>query len=378
MPSAEIIAIGTELLLGEILDTNTQFLAKELNKAGIDIYRTMIIGDNPKRIQQAIQEILSRSEIVITTGGLGPTIDDPTRKAAANATDSKLIFQPKLWRQIKKQFEKYGRKASENNRRQAYLPQNAMPIENPVGTAPAFYIEINEKVLICLPGVPAEMQHLFLKTVLPFLCKKYSLNQVIHSVIIHTAGIGESMVDEQIGDLETMQNPTVGLTAHPGLVDIRVTAKAKSLNEAMKIIDPIVQDLYKRLGNNIFGLGEITIQDLIKNFKEKNRSEIVLVLSKEWSVIGNELKEFHIVDQVEHSSCEPGELEKLVQKIYNGCHKITAGINLTRTTDRISLKMVFCSQKGCVTETRFFAGHPSLTHEWVKNIFLNFLRCNLS
>ncbi|NMB88382.1 MAG: competence/damage-inducible protein A, partial [Chloroflexi bacterium] len=131
MPAAEIIAIGTELLLGEIQDTNTQFLARTFRDAGIDLYRTTMIGDNAERIAQAIRESLTRCDIIITTGGLGPTVDDPTRLAVAQAMGVDIEFRPELWEQIKSRFARYGRQATDNNRRQAYIPQGAQAIENP-------------------------------------------------------------------------------------------------------------------------------------------------------------------------------------------------------------------------------------------------------
>ena len=140
MPSAEIIAIGTELLLGEISDINTAFIAKALNQIGIDIYRTSIVGDNQSRITDLIKHSIKRAQIVITTGGLGPTVDDPTRQAVADVYGEKLIFHEHLWEQIQSRFRAFNRIPTANNKRQAFIPQNAIPIENPVGTAPAFYI----------------------------------------------------------------------------------------------------------------------------------------------------------------------------------------------------------------------------------------------
>ena len=141
MPSAEILTIGTELLLGETIDTNSNFLARSLRDAGIDLFRLTTVGDNTKRIAQAIQESLERCDIVLTTGGLGPTIDDPTRDAVALALGVKPEFHPELWDQIKSRFQKLGRIPTENNRRQAYIPEGAVAIENPVGTAPIFIID---------------------------------------------------------------------------------------------------------------------------------------------------------------------------------------------------------------------------------------------
>src|SRR4030066_332573 len=141
MPSAEIITIGTELLLGEIVDTNSRYLARCLRDAGIDLYRKTTVGDNVKRIAFAIQQALERCDIVITTGGLGPTVDDPTREAVALAVGVKSEFHPELWEQIRTRFTRLGRKPTENNRRQAYIPDGAIAVENPVGTAPIFILE---------------------------------------------------------------------------------------------------------------------------------------------------------------------------------------------------------------------------------------------
>ena len=226
MPSAEIIAIGTELLLGEISDTNTAFIAKALNLIGIDIYRTSIVGDNQSRITDLIKQSIKRAEIVITTGGLGPTVDDPTRKAVADVYGEKLIFHEHLWEQIQSRFRAFNRIPTANNKRQAFIPQNAIPIENPVGTAPAFYISEKDKTLISLPGVPAEMNFLLNNKIILLLKKTYNLESTTISRIIHTAGIGESSIDNLIGDFEKLNNPSVGITAKPGQVDIRITAKA--------------------------------------------------------------------------------------------------------------------------------------------------------
>ena len=147
MASAELIAIGTELLLGEIQDTNTRFLTRQLRQIGVDVFRTSIVGDNPLRIADVITESLSRADIVITTGGLGPTIDDPTRVAAALAFKVEIEFHPDLWKVISHRFQSRGLSPTENNKKQAFLPQGAVAIPNPVGTAPAFYLKKTTKSL---------------------------------------------------------------------------------------------------------------------------------------------------------------------------------------------------------------------------------------
>ena len=236
MPSAEIISIGTELLLGEIVDTNAPYLARLLRDIGVDLYRKTTIGDNTKRIAQIIQESLQRCDIIITTGGLGPTVDDPTREAVALAVGVPTEYRPELWDQIQARFQRYGRLPTENNRRQAFIPQGAVPVENQVGTAPAFIVDREEKIIISLPGVPREMEYLMQNQFLPYLRQRFDLHGIIKARVIHTAGIGESQIDEMIGDLETLSNPTIGLLAHSGQVDVRITAKANSENEADQMI----------------------------------------------------------------------------------------------------------------------------------------------
>jgi competence/damage-inducible protein CinA-like protein len=262
MPSAEIITIGTEILLGEIVDTNARHIARRLRDAGIDLYRKTTVGDNPGRIAQAIQQALERCDIVLTTGGLGPTIDDPTREAVAMAVNRQVEFRPELWEQIQARFQRFGRQPTENNRRQAYIPSGAIPIENPVGTAPCFIVELGEKVIISLPGVPREMEYILENSVLPYLRQRYHLTGLIKTRILHTAGVGESQIDDLIGDLEKLSNPTVGLAAHSGQVDVRITAKADSEEKADAMIAVVERRLYERLGDWIYGADQTTLEEV--------------------------------------------------------------------------------------------------------------------
>ena len=378
MPSAEIIAIGTELLLGETQDTNTQFLARELNKAGFDVFRSAIIGDNQQRITQAINESLARAEIVITTGGLGPTIDDPTRQAAADVFNEKLIFKKNLWEQIKQRFARTGKTPTENNRRQAYLPRSARVIKNPVGTAPAFYIQRNSNFLICLPGVPAEMIYLFEISVLPLIFSKYHIHLTILSQIIHTIGLGESKVDELIDDLEKMGNPTVGLTAYPGQVDIRITAKASDAEAANKLILPILNELEKRLGNNIFGKGDEKLTEKVRLIKEKTKKALILFFNNGPSELSEELTKTGIFDQVVQKENDLSSMENEIQKKYNISNQNYAGIDLAIHQNRTTLHMMLITSNNLSKETKYFTGHHSLTCQWAFNSFFDFIRRHLS
>ena len=377
MPSAEIIAIGTELLLGSILDTNSQYLAKELNRAGIDLFRWTIVGDNPQRIKQTILEAYSRTDIIITTGGLGPTIDDPTREAAALAWGVSLEFHPKLWLQIVDRFDKYGRYPTENNRRQAYIPKGAQPIENPVGTAPAFYLERDRKTLICLPGVPAEMKYLFQKSVMPMLISNYEIQQTILSIIVHTAGIGESQIDSKIGDLETQENPTIGLSAHPGQVDIRITAKALSAEEAKRLIEPILEILKSRLGNAIFGFDDVTIEEIIKNIFKSHAIQPVLLITERSKEIESLIQGQNLFEQIIKSSQDLPQIENEIQMIYNDYHQPVIGIDLFAENDKNTLIIYLYDGKNIKKDFRHFASHPSLTAQWACNSVLDFIRINL-
>jgi competence/damage-inducible protein CinA-like protein len=249
MPSAEIITIGTELLLGEIVNTNTQVIALALRKVGVDVYRTASIGDNPDRIAQILLESISRADIIIATGGLGPTVDDPTRQAIAQAFGQELIFYPELWDEIVRRFSKYGIKPPENNKQQAYLPENAESLPNPRGTAPGIFLEINESLIFALPGVPVEMEGMMNEQVIPRITTRYSLTGVILTRNIKVEGIGESQIDALIRDLEQLSNPTVGLAAAKGYVLIRITAKAENEDLADALLQELEEEINTRIAD---------------------------------------------------------------------------------------------------------------------------------
>ncbi len=260
---AETISIGTELLLGEILDTNAVWIAERLAEVGVDLYFRTTVGDNVGRIVDAIRHALTRADVVITTGGLGPTVDDMTREAVARATGCELVLDENLLAQIRERFSKWGSTMSENNVRQAYIPRGATPVPNPVGTAPCFIVETNGGYVISLPGVPREMKYLMETQILPWLRNKTGGEQIILSKTLRTIAVGESLVDSKIADLETRSNPTVGLLAHPGQTDVRVTAKAKTRAEAEAMIRDMEAQVRERLGDWIFGVGDETIDEVV-------------------------------------------------------------------------------------------------------------------
>lgn len=259
--NAEILTIGTELLLGEITDTNTGYIARKLASIGVNLYRTTSVGDNEERIAACIRESLERVDLLITTGGLGPTVDDPTREAVARAFNRPTVFHPGLWEGIQQLFQRWGSTAGENNRRQAFLPADATPIHNPVGTAPGFIIETPGGTVVSLPGVPLEMETLMEQAVLPYIRNRYKTSGTIRVRLLHTVGLGESTIDEQISDFETCTNPTVGLAAHSGQVDIRLSARADSNASAGKMLDELELQIRSRLGDRIYGKDNTTLEE---------------------------------------------------------------------------------------------------------------------
>jgi len=260
---AEIVTTGTELLLGVISDTNSTYIARQLRDVGLNLYFITSAGDNQERVAQVIDTALGRSDVVITTGGLGPTVDDVTREAVAQATGRKLVLDPQLLRSIETFFQHRGFTMSDNNRRQAQIPEGATPLENPVGTAPCFIVEDPRGIVISLPGVPREMQYMMTHTVLPYLKQRLGLHQVIKARTLKTCGIGESALDARIADLEQSSNPTIGLAAHPGQSHIRITAKADSQEQADAMIAEMEARVWERVGEVIFGADDDTLQSAI-------------------------------------------------------------------------------------------------------------------
>lgn len=380
MPVAEIIAIGTELLLGDIQDTNTHFLARFLRNHGIDLYRTTIVGDNIERVAQVIQESTSRSQIIITTGGLGPTVDDPTRQAVALSQGVTLEYHQELWNQIETRFNRFNRKPTKNNRRQAYIPHGAIAIENPVGTAPCFIIDRPEYCIISLPGVPSEMEFLIIHAILPYLDQRYNLHTVIKARILHTAGVGESQVDEWISDLETNTNPTVGLLAHTGQVDIRIAAKAETELEADKMIEDVAKVIYNRLGDHIYGEDSSSLENTILKLLPSKR--LVIIESGFDNLMSKKLVELgfpmDLIISIENPN-DPQVLLSSLDDIYNiNNAEWGLGALLEPEGNKYNLHVAVKSSNGSLFQTsRSYLGAPENAKLWATNISLDFLRRNI-
>ncbi len=263
--AVELVAVGTELLLGQLADTNTAFVARHCANAGIDVLGTHAVGDNRVRIANALRAALGRVDGVITTGGLGPTVDDLTKEAVCDALGVDTVPDERSLRQMKDFFAKSGREMRENNRKQADVPRGSFVLKNPRGTAPGFVAFASSgKFVASMPGVPREMQPMLTEHLIPFLRERYELRAAIFTRVVHTINIGESEIDHRIGDLfRAGENPKIAVLAHEGICDVKIMVKATSAAEAETMIAPLQQRIEERLQGFVFGTGEATIESAV-------------------------------------------------------------------------------------------------------------------
>jgi len=380
MSEAEIIAIGTELLLGEIQDSNSRFIAIQLREAGIDLHRVTIVGDNVQRIAQVIRESITRADIIITCGGLGPTVDDPTREAVALAMDVPLDFSPVLWEQINARFQRMHRRITENNRHQAFIPRDSVPIENPVGTAPCFILTKGGKTVTSLPGVPHEMEYIFVQKILPELMKSVPNPSFIKKTVLHVSGMGESVIDDLIGDLEKLPNPTVGLAAHSGQIDVRITAKAKTQDQADKMLREMTEIIREKLGDSIYGIDDVSLTDIVKAELVKANKKLILQEYNLKGELGNFFNKIGFSEFKNEIIDIPLSFEKLIEKIERQTIKndqALLGIGLNQGASTRQLAMVLKFDQKTSSEERMLGDLDSPLLPWASNIILDFLRKNL-
>jgi len=262
--SAEVICIGTELLLGDILNTNCQYLAQELANLGIPHYYQTVVGDNVSRICKVLELAIARSSILIFTGGLGPTPDDLTTETIANFFNTPLKEDPEIIEDIRRKFMTVGREMTPSNRKQALVPQGAMTLPNPTGTAPGIIWQPKEGLTIMtFPGVPSEMYCMWQDTAVPFLISQGWGKSMIYSEMMRFRGIGESALAEKVVHLFDSDNPTVAPYAGKGEVRLRVAAKAASQAEAEALIEPVASEIKSIAGLDYFGSNEDTLASVV-------------------------------------------------------------------------------------------------------------------
>lgn len=260
----EIVSTGTELLLGQIVNTNAPYLARRLNELGFDVLFQSTVGDNRVRMTQVLKTALERADIVITTGGLGPTQGDITKEVAAELLGLKLQLHEPSLEQIKAFFAARKLTMTDNNIRQAMIPEGAVVLANARGTAPGVIVPKAEKTVIHLPGPPFEMEGMFENTVAPYLCERFGRQGIILSRVLRTFGLGESLMEERIKDyIKGQSNPTIALLARNFEIHVRLTAKADSEVEACRLIDGLEGKLRERIGEFIFGHNEDTLEAVV-------------------------------------------------------------------------------------------------------------------
>ncbi len=320
---SSIVSIGTELLFGQIVNTNAVYLSQQLNELGFDVHHHFSVGDNAQRLKDILEYALERSDLIITTGGLGPTQDDLTKETIAQLMGKELEFHEPSYQRLSSFFKKRNREMSKNNLKQVYLPQGCIVLQNDNGTAPGFIIENNKKIVISLPGPPKEMRNMFENYAKSYLHTKSS--HVIYSKVLRFFGIGESALETELLDLISSQvNPTIATYAKEGEVSIRVSAKAKDENEAKQMIYPVVQEIKSRLNPYLYSENnEELVEVVAKKLLEKNIT-ISLAESCTGGLIASELTSisgisksfdrgivtYSNISKVEQLGVNPSTLEK--------------------------------------------------------------------
>lgn len=284
----EIVAVGTELLLGQIINSNARFLAEALARLGVDVYFQTVVGDNQRRAAATFRQAVERSDLVISSGGLGPTEDDLTREAVAEALGLPLEEDAGAREVVEGYLARSGLPMSGEQRRQWALPQGARALANGVGSAPGFILERGGKVVICLPGPPAELVPMFNTRVVPYLEALPGRAGVILSRVLHLSGIGEAAVEERVRDLLSGRtNPTVAPYARPGAVDLRVTAKAGDEAAARALIAPVEAALRERLHPWVFGADGETIEGEVGRLLRRRNLTLALAESCTGGLVGH-------------------------------------------------------------------------------------------
>lgn len=299
---AEIITVGTEILLGDILNTNCRYLSRELAAMGIEMYYQITVGDNEERLLKTLEESLNRSDIVICTGGLGPTEDDITKEVCAKYFGYELeLHKPSLDAMIER-FKHMNRVPTKNNEKQAYFPKEAYILKNDNGTAPGCIMEKESKMIVVLPGPPKEMESMFENYVKPYLSKL--TDDVIESEVLRIIGVGESKVENDILDIiDSQTNPTIATYAKGYECTLRITAKAKSVEEAKELIKPMSDEMKRRFGQSLYATGETSIEEVVAKMLVENNLKIAVAESCTGGMVSASLINYPGISSVFMEGC---------------------------------------------------------------------------
>jgi nicotinamide-nucleotide amidase len=287
--SAETLAIGTEMLLGDLVDTNTAWLSNRLAALGVSIYRHTTVGDNKQRIVAALLEAAARADLVLTTGGLGPTSDDLTNECLGLAAGRKMVEYPEARRHVDEMFARFGREPTPSNYKQALFPEGSELIPNPLGTAMGVLLELDGTLFATFPGVPVEMKRMFEETLEPLI--KERTDGSIVSRTLHFTGLGESALAEKVQDLLDAPNPTVAPLASQGKVRLRITARAATPEKAKEKIEPVVEEILSRLGDYYFGEDDETLEGAVGRLLTEKGATLALAESCTGGLLAKRLTE---------------------------------------------------------------------------------------
>ena len=298
----EIITVGTEILLGDILNTNTHYLSNELANMGIDVYYQITVGDNEQRLLSQLKESFKRSDLVILTGGLGPTEDDITKEVCAKYFNMEMEFHEQSWDKIIEIHNKMNRKPTENNRKQAYFPKGSLILPNKYGTAPGCIMEKDKKTIILMPGPPKEMKPMFDNYVKPFLLKDNK--NILKSKVLRIIGMGESKIENDLLDLIDKQiNPTIATYAKDGECTVRITAKGKNEKEVESLIEPISNEIKSRFKEKVYGEDDTAIEDEVAKILVDNNLTIAVAESCTGGMVAADLINYPGISSVFMEGC---------------------------------------------------------------------------
>ncbi len=299
---AEIITVGTEILLGDILNTNCRYLSRELAAMGIEMYYQITVGDNEERLLKTLEESLNRSDIVICTGGLGPTEDDITKEVCAKYFGYELELHKSSLDAMIERFKHMNRVPTKNNEKQAYFPKEAYVLKNDNGTAPGCIMEKEGKMIVVLPGPPKEMESMFENYVKPYLSKL--TDDVIESEVLRIIGVGESKVENDILDIiDSQTNPTIATYAKGYECTLRITAKAKSVEEAKELIKPMSDEMKRRFGQSLYATGETSIEEVVAKMLVENNLKIAVAESCTGGMVSASLINYPGISSVFMEGC---------------------------------------------------------------------------
>lgn len=343
--NAEILAVGTELLMGQIVNTNAQYISGRLPDVGVYVYYHSVVGDNPERLCECLQIALKRSDVVIMTGGLGPTKDDLTKETLAKALNLKLVLHEESYNAMKDYFARINRVMTENNVKQAYLPENSIIIKNSHGTAPGCIVETGKKIVVMLPGPPPEMKPMFEETVIPYFYKY--CDSKLDSKYVKIFGIGESAIENILMDIvESQSNPTIASYAKDGEITLRITAKYDT-GDTRDIITPIIDEIKRRVGDAVFSVDNESIEEVAARLLMKNNLTISIAESCTGGLVSEKLTSIPGISsvfdraiitysnkaKVENLGVNPETLERYGAVSRETAEEMAQGVRKTAKTD---------------------------------------------